>query len=141
MKTLSRTILMTVLALTAGMLVACQNDKAPPAVEGDTVTRFDYPNITAEGGLARYLRYGEPVVVPSDDVRPMRVTVPVRSVWDKYALNVQYRFEFFNDRGQPLKTNQSWRYTQLQPRIQAQFDGAALEGSAREWRLIIRPAR
>ena len=141
MKTLVHTLVLFTLVASTGSLTACRNNQEPPAVRGDTVTSLEYPKITAEGGLNEYVRFGEPVVMAGSEARPMRVTVPVRSTWERYPLNVQYRFEFYNDRNQPLQSNQDWRYTVLEPGIQTHFEATAIEGTARNWRLIMRPAK
>ena len=71
----------------------------------------------------------------------MHVSVPLRSVYDKTSLYVQYRFIWLNASHRPLRTNPGYLFLKLQPRVQQFIEGNALAPSAVRWRLEIRAAR
>lgn len=123
--------------------IGCKSDQSkPPITAGyDLVPVDNYPNIYTTAGIRDYIVWNQPIIDASTEVSPMRVTVPIRSIDDKGRLRVQYRFEFMDDRGRALRSNQGWRYTVLEPRQPAQFDGNALESAAAQWKLIVRPAK
>lgn len=125
------------------MLTGCQKDmvKAPPPGQADLLLHPHYPEIVASEGLYGALRFTQPIVEPSTPTRPMRVTVPVRSIEDKYPLNLQYRFEFYDASGRSLDSTDRWAFINLPQRVQKQLDGNALSTQAVSWRLTIRPAR
>lgn len=123
-------------------LTGCEDPvKAPPEGYGDLLARDNYPRIVALEGLSEALRFGPPIVDASTDAAPMKVTVPVRSVEDKYPLNVQYRFEFLDSGRRPLSETAGWKFLHLEPRVEAFMTGSALQTSAVDWRLEVRPAR
>lgn len=140
----STATLASVMIMSLGM-VACDEVKAPHGPGVDLLPASQYPKIAAEGKpLSRALRFGAPVVTPSTPSKPMQVTVPIRSLDDEKALNVQYRFEFFDAAGRPLGDDGgrgNWRYVRLDPRIQVFLSDAALDTAAVDWRLTLQPAR
>jgi len=131
------------LALTVALAAGCQQDmiKAPASGRLDMLLLEDYPQIAVQSGLQEALAFTPPVVDPDTADRPMHVTVLVRSIHDKYGLNIQYRFEFLDDRNVPLRTNSGWRFAHLTPRIQMMLEGTAMETQAAEWRLVVRAAK
>jgi hypothetical protein len=131
---------MTAAAMTG--LAACASDpaKSPPYAQRDTIPLGSYPQIAPTEGLAPHLGFEQPIVEPGTPQRPMHVTVIVRSRAD-YALEVQYRYIFFDKLGRELRSNQGWTFKHLEPRLQTQLQGGALETAAESWRLEIRPAR
>ncbi len=131
--------LMALLAMV--VLVGCNRPipRKPGAVHGDPVAIENYPNVVAEGGLDDWLVISRATVRARDD-QPMSVSVPVRNGSDR-QINVQYRFEFFEADGRPLDTTARWRYMLMPSATQVFLEGAALDTSAVDWRLIIRPAR
>jgi hypothetical protein len=118
-----------------------QTVKPPRAGQTDMLPAHAYPQIAAQDSLDKAVRFGEPVVEPAANGKPMRVTVPARSLDDRHALNVQYRFEFLDDSGRPLTGGTDWRYQSMPSRVQVFFDGVALGGGAADWRLIVRSAQ
>lgn len=122
------------------MFVAAGCSTAPPTGVGDEVNVGEYPKIVAAEGLQKGVVFSQPVVERSTDVRPMRVTVPVRATTN-YPLNVQYRFSFFDNEGRELRSNQGWRFMNLPPKVGMTMDANALETAAADWRLTVRPAR
>ena len=122
-------------------LAACDNVKAPGSARLDPLQPEQYPRITVLEGLDKGLRFQEPTVVPAEDKRPMSVSVPVRSVVDKYGLNLQYRFQWFDQNNRLLNPGEGWAYKPLIPRAQDFLAGNALDTRAVDWRLQVRPAR
>ncbi len=114
--------------------------KAPPAGQGDLLLAEHYPQIVATNNLADSLRFGRVIIDPSTGDRPMRVTVPVRSIYDGYPLNIQYQFEFMDGDGR-LLNDSGWRFINLRPRVQQQLEANARHVEARDWRLIVRSGR
>ena len=127
----------TVLLVVGACLGGC--DTAPARIKPDPV--LDYPQKVALEGLDKAVVAARPIVTPSTADRPMQVSVPLRSIVDGRALNVQYKFEFFDQNGRPLRTNLGWRFQKLEPRVQVFLEGNALETKAVDWRLQVRPAR
>ncbi len=120
-------------------LAACS--KAPYAGEPDPVPRGQYPNVTVEDDrLADALVFSAPVVDRGDATRPMSVSQPGRNTSDR-TVHVQYRFEFFEASGKPLRTNLGWRFLTMPKRTEMFFQGSAMETNATDWRLIVRPAQ
>ena len=131
------------MALAVMLLAGCQEDmiKAPASGRLDMLPLEDYPQIAVQPGLQEALVFAPAVVEPSSPDSPMNVTVPVRSVHDKYSLNIQYRFEFRDDKDMQLRTNSGWRFAHLTPRIQTDLTGNSLETKAAGWRLLVRAAK
>ena len=126
------------------LLAACASDpmKLPPGGRADLLPIKDYPQIVATRGLDQWLAFSPAYVDPSTDLSPLRVTVPVRSLYDKGQLRIQYRFEFFDERGLPVGPAPGYRFAVLEPRIQNNYlEGNAMETTAVDWRLEVRPAR
>lgn len=113
--------------------------RAPPAGMHDPLPLEAYPRITALEGLSPWLLFEEPIVDASTADRPLRVTVPVRLGYDR-PRDVQYAYQFFDANGRLLVERQ-WRFVHLEPRTVFHFEGSALETSAVDWRLEVRPAR
>jgi predicted small secreted protein len=124
-------------ALAAG-LSACDTIKAPGAGRADPLPRENYPQITSLDGLSQWIGYDSPIV-NRDSV--LKVTAPARALTDGHELNVQYRFFFLDESGRPLTQNPDWRYMRMPSRSQVFFEGNALDKSAKDWRLEVRPAR
>ena len=129
------------LVVLAGVLglSGCSTD--PPGMRSDEFAIADYPRLVAVEGLDKAVVASKPIVTPGTDDKPMRVTVPVRSLHLGGPLNVQYRFRFMGADGRPLASNVGWRFVRLEPKVQVFLDGNALETSAADWRLEVRPAR
>ncbi len=124
-------------------LGGCDTVQAPHAGRVDQLPIDDYPKVSVAKKLHRHLRLSPPEVEQGSHDRPMRVTVPVRSLLDRRSINVQYRFEFFDEVGRPIdrQSEHGWRLKELTPRIQTFFDGNALDVNAADWRLTIRSAQ
>lgn len=131
------------LALVALVFVAvsCGGDrvKGPPGALRDPLRANAYPRIAVLEGLQRWLYFSDPIVTPSTADKPMRVTVPMRLVYDA-PREIQFRFEYFGADSRPLRSG-GWRFRHLEPRTQIYLDGNALETQAADWRLEVRPAR
>lgn len=114
---------------------------APAQPRNDPLPASAYPQLVTLEGLDEGLGFWPPIVEPSTPERPMDVTVPVRSMVD-YPLNVQYRFEFLDDLGRPLRSNiDGWGFIHMEPRLRVVLRGNAIGDDARDWRLYLRPAR
>lgn len=131
------------LSFLAVFFAGCQTDltKAPASGRMDMLQLKDYPQIAVQPTLDEALVFATAVVDPSTADRPMHVRVPVRSIHDTGGLNIQYRFEFLDNRNLSLRTNSGWRFLHLTPRIQTDLEGAALETKASDWRLEVRAAK
>lgn len=124
------------------MLVAaggCDKTMAPGAVQADPLAPQLYAKIAALQGLEPYLVMGTPPRVEAGP--PMRVTCAIRAKTDYEELNVQYRYIFVDAGGVPLNNNPDWQYLRMQSRTESFFSGNALDKTAADWRLEIRPAR
>ncbi len=130
------------LTLSAALLAGCQTDPvmAPDAGMGDLLPIEDYPQIVVTSGLAPYLAFSRPNVQLGPD-KPMSVIVPVRVLSEDQAVNTQYRFRFFDERGRVLQPEMGFRYKRLPARVQEFLEGAAYDTSAVDFRLEVRTAR
>lgn len=126
-----------------GLAVAGCNDpqKKTPGMREDPQASAAYPVVSVEAGLKRYLGVdSERVVVdPADESRPMKVTVPVRSLADN-QMSVQYEFTWFDEAGRELGRS-GWQFLALEPRVQRSFSANSLTTRAKGWRLEVRSAR
>lgn len=101
-------------------------------------TRREYPQITVDAGLHRYLTFGEPAVEKGE---VLKVTVPCRLQADGgQQSRVQWRFIFFGANGVPLRDQPEWRYQLLDARQQVFFTSNSTD-TASDWRLEVRSAR
>jgi len=120
------------------LLVGCSSE--PLAVEDDPVTRDAYPQVVVTNAQLRpYLVAGEPIVNHMPD-GPTKAVVPIRATSD-VALKINYKFEFFDEQGFPMKPEQDWKYLRLPPQTQRFMEGSSLDRGVADWRVIIRPAR
>lgn len=136
----SLTIVAASLACFAG---ACQKDTMhrPGSAGVDPLPSDQYPKVETSGGLGKYLVISGANVTPGTESKPMSIVSAVRSTWDKDVLNIQYRYYFFDERNSPLNQNPDWRFAKLPPRSQVFLSGGAMDTTARDWRLQIRPAQ
>ncbi len=118
---------------------ADQHRRAPAPAVIDPVHASEYPQIIVHEELRNWIAAQRPVVTRGD---VMRVMVPVRLLSNQgQNAFVQYRFVFTDERGTPLRTQSDWKFINLEPRIPVELTGTALDSTAAEWRLEIRPAR
>ena len=134
-----------VLALGAVSLLSfgflgCESYNAPPTGVADTLPPGVYPKNVVVDGLADGIVFGDPIVTPSTETKPMRVVVPVRSIAD-YPINIQYQVQFFDTSRRPLVTNQGFRFMNMAPRVEQFMDVSALDVNAVDYRVLVRPAR
>ena len=130
-----------VLLAVAVVSVGCDTVKPPPAGRDDPLPIAAYPKVEIASGLHEYLVVEKPIVDPATPQKPMKVTVPVRSVAD-VSINTQYQFTFFDAMGRPVKNSPSgWRYANIPRRTQLFYEAGALDTDAVDWRLRIRSAR
>ncbi|MGQ0628613.1 MAG: hypothetical protein ACT4PL_11000 [Phycisphaerales bacterium] len=117
----------------------CDPVKAPGSVQGDPLPATLYPKIAVLEGLQGFIVMGtEPRVNVGP---PMGVTCALRAKTDFEELSVQYRYIFFTSAGVPLNNNPDWQYQRMQSRVESFFSGNALDRTAVDWRLEVRPAR
>jgi hypothetical protein len=125
----------------AGSLAGCANDtvKAPGSGRSDPLPHESYPQIAALEGLDKWVYFDRPVIDKGGSV--IKVTVPARAATDGQELNVQYRFFWLDASGRPLDNTPDWHYQRMPSRSQVFFEGNALDKTAEDWRLEIRPGR
>lgn len=124
--------------LTAAALTACDTVKAPHTIRTDPLGGA-YPQNVAIEGLHEYVVVDQPIVDDPTSDRPLRVTVPLRSVYDG-VVNVQYRFDFLDRSGRPLRSSSGFKYATIEPRTQVFLESTALDTNAVDWRLLVRPS-
>jgi hypothetical protein len=57
-------------------------------------------------------------------------------------MRVQYRYLFMDAQGRPVERNEvGWKYQVLPPGVERFLEGNALDTTAVNWRLEIRPAQ
>jgi len=120
-------------------LTGCDTTKAPYTPRADTIAQQDYPQVTVTGDLRKWVALNTPVVEKGD---VMKVSVPVRLMSDtgEYA-RVQYRFQFLDKNGVPMRVQPDWRFQTLEPRNQVFLTANSMDAGAEDWRLEIRSAR
>jgi hypothetical protein len=123
--------------------LGCETLYAPPQGQPDMLPAWQYPNIAATPDtLSKALVFGQPIVTPSSESKPLSISVPIRSLENDYKLNIQYRFEYYDQQSRLIDTTaEGWRFQQLSPLIQTQLQGNALDQRAVTWRLIVRSAQ
>ncbi len=122
------------------LLVACHDPvKAPGAGMPDPLHADEYPQIVVTDQIADYMGFHKPIVEVQPG-KPMSVVVPARLIND-YAINVQYRFIFFDSAGRPIEPGMGFQYLRMPGRVQQFMRGAAMDTNAVDWRLEIRSAR
>jgi uncharacterized protein YcfL len=133
-------------AISAGMLLAalagagCQNQAyAPGTVMGDPVAATAYPQVAVLEGLQGFIVTNRPPIVEAGP--PLQVTFAARAKTEFEEISVQYRYFFFEASGKPLNPNPDWQYLRMPSRSEVFFVGNALDKTATNWRLEIRPAR
>ena len=128
-------------AVLAASLIGCDSVKAPHGGHVDQLPSGQYPHIVLESpNLQKGIVFGQAVVDPGTDQKPMRITQSARNTAG-YPINVQYRFEFLDSVGRPLKSNVGWRFMNMPSRQEVFFEGPAMDTTAADWRLIVRSAR
>jgi len=131
--------LMSSILLAAPVLLIGGCSQAPLAVEDDEYAGPQYPRVVVNNSELRpYLATGEPIVSGGPE-SPWKVVVPIRATSD-VALNISYKFEFFDEQGFPMKPEQDWKYLRLLAKTQRFMEGASLDRGVSDWRVIIRPA-
>jgi uncharacterized protein YcfL len=133
-------IALSIVTSLAGGIVGCDHDKRPYAARRDPMNRADYPQIVIDENIEKFLLAGDPNVRGGDADRPLSVTVPMRSN-SEHEFAVQYRFEFFDRDGRPVRSQPDWHWVRVPPRQEKVFEGAALDTNAADWRLVIRSSR
>jgi len=135
-----RFFILTLIGIIGGTaLTACDTVKAPATLRTDPLGGA-YPQNVALEGLHKYVVVEQPIVDPPTENRPLNVTVPLRSIIDG-QVRIQYRFEFLDRRGRPLKSSSGFKYAAIEPRTQVFLQSNALDTNAVDWRLLVRPAR
>ncbi|MBA4028370.1 MAG: hypothetical protein C0475_04440 [Planctomyces sp.] len=128
--------------LAAGAAPACDSGPRPPAgVVQDPIVQPQYPNITIDGALQRFLAvdYTQIVYRKPTETTPVFVQVPARSQADN-EFAVQYNFEFFDETGRKVGQT-GYKLETLPSRRQVFMTGNAITQAAVAWRLDIRSAR
>ena len=95
--------------------------------------------VTTFEGLDGRMVFGEPQV-QRGAYEPLSVSIPVRAAHDR-SLRLQYRFEFFDRSGRPIRPTMDWRYILLPVQGDRVMESTAYDTAATDWRLEIRRAR
>ena len=119
--------------------VGCDTIQAPDPVRRDTLPAEAYSQQVVLGGLKQWVVSAKPIVDRGEN-KPLRVTVPLRSVANK-TINVQYRFEWMDAKGRPVKDDSGWRFKRIAPKTQVFLEANALDTDVANWRLQVRPAK
>lgn len=134
--------LLKALSLVSAFILAaspgCDTVKAPYAPGGDPLPASNYPKVAFHDKELSGMLVVDPniVVVDRPEGRPMKVTVPLRSVSD-HAMKLQYQFQWRDSLGRPVGES-GWRFTRVEPRVQVPFQANALSQDAVDWRLEVR---
>ena len=139
MTTFNHALAATALALGVLSIGACQNQPLPPSSDPMTLPFPATDQVLRLGDLGPKLRVDHPTVIDARD-RPLTVSVPVKSVVD-YDLKVLYKYQFYDVDGRRLSPEAGWTYLTLVAQAPVFFEGSALDDSAVNWRLIIRPSK
>lgn len=133
-------LLFSLVVLSAGV-VGCDPQRVPPGARRDPLPAGGYPVITVEAGLQPFIGVDDANVKVTEGSieRPMTVSVPIRSLADNQAA-IQYEFTWFDKEGRELRRG-GWKFTALEPRLQKQLQGNAMDSQSAGWRLEIRSAR
>lgn len=125
----------------AGMMAAGGCSRNVPYTPGvDPLSQTNYPKITTTGDLENWIVAGHPNVAKEG---VLKVSVPVRlnDRAHRGGSNVQYRFIFLDDAGNPVRAQPDWMPVRLEPQQQVFMTGNSLDSNASDWRLEIRPQR
>ena len=125
-----------VVAVAVWAIVGCTHK--PHGVRSDPLDYDDYPQITVLENLHRNVVLTS---VVEEEGSPLRVTVVMRNRTKQEERHVQYRFFFLDSRGVPEDANPDWHYMHMPARTAMYMQGNALDKSAVDWRLEVRPAR
>ncbi len=118
------------------LLVACNHYTAPPAARGDVLTRDQYPNIVATGGLSNYLLINDVSEIDRNGL--LDLSVDMR--WaGREPVYVEYRFFFLDRSGRPEYNEPAWRRAEAGPGLATNLRANATRPTSTDWRLEIRP--
>lgn len=138
MKQRSTLAVTMVLLMSLLTLTGCSNVKSKKDALLDPLTPTAYPQIAALDGIGRWLSFMTPATSPQNDGR-MKIIIPVAAV-DGPQREVEYKFEFFDNRGRPLSKQEDWKFMRLPPRTTRHLETISPDHNTRNWRLVIRPA-
>ena len=106
----------------------------------DPIVEEDYPQIAVVEGLHRKVVFSRPAVTDAPN-QPMSVVVGVSNKTRSKNMHIQYKFEFYDQNKVPVEPMMQWKYQLLPHAAEVKLIGAALDTKARDWRLVMRPAR
>lgn len=115
--------------------------RPPPGSLEEPLPQNQYPNINVHQPLTPFILVSDPIVT-RDAAGTLRVDVPIRAnTRPNEDMNVQYRFQFLDDRGRLMEPEPAWQYIRMEPAIQVFVSANAMDRRASDWRLEIKPAR
>ncbi|MCC6427890.1 MAG: DUF1425 domain-containing protein [Phycisphaerales bacterium] len=119
-------------------LPGCDTVRAPYAPAGDPLPASNYPKVAYLDKELPGMLVADPAVVIVDrpEGRPMKVTVPLRSVVE-HTMRLQYQYTWRDSLGRPVGQS-GWIFTRVEPRVQVPFQANALSMDATDWRLEVR---
>lgn len=127
------------IAMLGATLAGCDTTRAPYAPAGDPLVASNYPKVAFLDKELTGMLVVDPniVVVDRPEGRPMKVTVPMRSVSD-HAMKLQYQYIWRDALGRPVGNPSGWKYVVVEPRVQVPMQANAISMDATDWRLEIR---
>lgn len=128
------------LAMTLGLSLPGCKSRGVPTPKSDYYTAATYPNITAEGSLAKRMLFQRPTIEDGSGGVPMQVTVPIRIERNKQT-PVQYRFIFLDEVDRPAGPQMEWTYKLIPGKSREFLSASALATEAIDWNLQIREAQ
>lgn len=136
------TLIGTIAAGTAAALAVlsggCDTVRAPYAPGGDQVPASNYPKVAFADKELSAMLVVDPnvVVVDRPEGRPIKVTVPLRSV-SEHTMKLQYQFYWRDALGRPVGES-GWKFVRVEPRLQVPMQANATNQDAADWRMEVR---
>lgn len=122
--------------LVAFWAVGCKY--APAGAKPDPLDRNLYPRVVLTEDLRGAIVVSD---VIEDEGSPLKVTVVLRSLTNSADRNVQYRFIYLDERGNPENVAPGWRSRRMPARSEVFIKSNAMDRDAVDWRMEIRSAR
>lgn len=133
-------MLRSCLILAVACLAQGCNSKPPYTPSPDPIPARAYPNIVLAPALDGAVVVNEPTVLKADEMRPLRISIPLRSFVDR-TLILEYRFLYYDANRHPLTDNPVWKSIEIAPRHRAVLSSNSISLDAVDYEVQIRPLR